>query len=162
MSMLTNFTMAVCMMLSFASCDATEYDEQSENGTEQNETNNQSDTIMTKNMRIKVGNRTITATLEDNATARAIAERLPMTLPMMNLYGREMCYRFAEALPTDNATIRAYEVGEIIYYPPRHSFVIMYAQNGERFQMQSIGKIDDSLDFLENIGDVDVTFEAVE
>lgn len=42
---------------------------------------------------------------------------------------------------TDNVAITRYEVGEIVYWPPRHSFVIMYAQNGEMFDMQKIGKI---------------------
>ena len=60
---------------------------------------------------------------------------------MADLYGRELCYRFGAPLPTDNVSYTGYEVGEIVYWPPRHSFVIMYAQNGEMFDMQKIGKI---------------------
>ena len=84
-------------------------------------------------MKITVNGRELTATLEDNVTTRALIGMLPMTLPMMDLYGREMCYRFDSALPTDNVRNTGYEVGDIIYYPPRRSFVIMYKQNGERF-----------------------------
>ena len=129
-------------------------------GNGENDSNKEND--MVTKMRITVNGRTLTATLEDNATTRAIAQRLPMTLPMMDLYGREMCYRFPEALPTDNARTRGYEVGEIVYYPPMHSFVIMYRQNGERFQMQSIGRIDSGVEVFNGIGDVEVRFEKAE
>lgn len=109
-------------------------------------------------IKIKVGNRGLTATLQNNATARAFVAKLPLTLPMMDLYGREMCYRFTDALPTDNVRSRGYEVGEIVYWPPRHSLVIMYAQNGEHFDMQELGKIDSGVELFESTGDTDVTF----
>lgn len=131
-------------------------------GADEDDNNSNEDNNMVTKMKITVNGRTLTATLEDNATTRAIAQRLPMTLPMMDLYGREMCYRFPEALPTDNASTRGYEVGEIVYYPPMHSFVIMYRQNGERFQMQSIGRIDSGVEIFDGIGDVDVQFEKAE
>lgn len=131
-------------------------------GADEDDNNSNEDNDMVTKMKITVNGRTLIATLKDNATTRAIVQRLPMTLPMMDLYGREMCYRFPEALPTDNARTRGYEVGEIIYYPPMHSFVIMYRQNGERFQMQSIGRIDSGVDIFDGIGDVDVRFEKAE
>lgn len=131
-------------------------------GADEGDNNSNEDNDMVTKMKITVNGRTLTATLEDNATTRAIVQRLPMTLPMMDLYGREMCYRFPEALPTDNARTRGYEVGEIVYYPPMHSFVIMYRQNGERFQMQSIGRINSGVEIFDGIGDVDVRFEKAE
>lgn len=131
-------------------------------GADEGDNNSNEDNDMVTKMKITINGRTLTATLEDNATTRAIVQRLPMTLPMMDLYGREMCYRFPEALPTDNARTRGYEVGEIVYYPPMHSFVIMYRQNGERFQMQSIGRINSGVEIFDGIGDVDVRFEKAE
>lgn len=115
----------------------------------------------TADMKIKItfGDKVLTATLTPNATSRAFVEKLPVTLPMLDLYSREMCYRFPDALPANEAATRGYEVGEIIYYPPRHSFVIMYAQNGERFQMQTIGRVDSNVEAFRNIGDIDVRFE---
>ena len=109
-------------------------------------------------IKIKVGNKELSATLQNNATTRAFVAKLPLTLPMMDLYGREMCYRFTDALPTDNVRSRGYEVGEIVYWPPRHSLVIMYAQNGEHFDMQQLGKIDSGVELFETTGDTDVTF----
>lgn len=118
----------------------------------------------TGDMKIKMifGDKVLTATLSDNATTKTFIAKLPLTLPMLDLYSREMCYRFPDALPANEATTRGYEVGEIIYYPPRHSFVIMYAQNDERFQMQTIGKVDSNVEAFKNIGNIDVRFEIVE
>ena len=52
-----------------------------------------------RRVRISAGNRTWYATLDDNATARALIAKLPLTLPLEDLYGRELCYRFRDALP---------------------------------------------------------------
>ena len=116
-----------------------------------------------RSMRIKitVGNTILTAFLLDNTTARAFAEKLPLTLPMQDLYNRELVYRFPDPLPTDSVYFSGYTVGEIIYWPPRHSFVIMYAQNGERFSMQKIGHIEDAVEIFRTTGNVNVSFEIV-
>lgn len=140
MKTLSILLMAMCMMLPLSACGS----------SGNNETTTQ--------MNITVNGHTLTATLDNNVTAQAFAAKLPITLPMMDLYGREMCYRFPDALPTDDAKTRGYEVGEIVYYPPMHSFVIMYKQNGEHFQMQSIGRVQGDVSIFDGIGDVNVTF----
>ena len=112
-------------------------------------------------IKITVGNRTLTAIFYDNPTARAIIAKLPLTIPLSDLYAREMCYRFSESLPTDDVRTTGYEVGEIIYWPPRHSFVIMYAQNGERFSMQKVGRIDSGVEIFKQTGEVKVTLEVM-
>lgn len=119
----------------------------------------------TVQMRITVGDQVLTAMLEDNATTHAIADRLPMTLTMLDLYSREMCYRFEEALPANEAGVSGFEVGDIIYWPPRHSFVIMYHQDGEQFEMQKVGRINASAETIGNLfgnGNVSVTFELID
>lgn len=114
-----------------------------------------------KMMKIKVNGRELTAVMADNPTTRALMEKMPMTLPMMNLYGREMCYRFGEALPMGTLRVDRYEVGDIVYWPPRHSFVILYRQTGEEFERQQVGHITESLDVFADGSDADVTFEMV-
>lgn len=160
----------MCMVMSLSACESNNGTEElaipevmpeQGNGNKEND-DNQNENDMITRMKITVGSHTLTATLENNPTAQAFAAKLPITLPMMDLYGREMCYRFPEALPADDARTRGYEVGEIIYYPPMHSFVIMYAQNGERFQMQSIGRVEGNVGVFDGIGDVDVRFEKAE
>ena len=115
-----------------------------------------------RRMRITVGDTVLYAELADNETADAIAERLPLTLNMMDLYGREMCYRFEEELPATDVQTRNFELGEIIYWPPRHSFVIMYHQDGEVFSMQHVGQIESGVEIFDTTGDVTVTFELMD
>lgn len=113
-------------------------------------------------IKLTAGTREFTAAFYKNATTDALVQMMPMTLPMMDLYGNEMCYRFPNALPTDDAHIQGYEVGEIMYWPPGHSVVIRYAQNGERFEMQKLGKLDSGIEFFKTCGDIDVRVELVE
>ncbi|MCD8012702.1 MAG: hypothetical protein LUG99_05935 [Lachnospiraceae bacterium] len=137
-------------------------DEQ-ETGT--NTGNETEDTEVSTEIRIKitVGDTELYATFEDNATTRELIEQMPMTLPMMDLYGREMCYRYgAYALTTDDLQSDGYEVGDIAYWPPGGSLVILYAQNGEHFERQHLGHIDSGVEVFETTGDVDVTFEVAD
>lgn len=111
-------------------------------------------------VKITVGDTELFATFEDNATTRALVEQMPMTLSMSDLYGREMCYRYgADALPTDELRSDGYEVGDIAYWPPRGSLVILYEQNGEQFERQHIGHISEGVEVFATTGDAEVTFE---
>lgn len=110
-------------------------------------------------VKLTVGDRTLTAVFADNATARALLAKFPITLPMRDLYGRELVYRFAEPLPSDAEGPRSYRVGEIAYWPPRHSFVIFYAQNGEIIDdLQPVGRITGAIEWLRQAGDVEIEF----
>ena len=114
-------------------------------------------------IKITVGDTLLYATLENNATTKALVEQMPLTLSMQDLYDREMCYRFgANALPTDSLRSDGYAVGDIAYWPPRGSLVILYAQNGEQFERAHLGHIDSGVELFENTGDVDVTFELAD
>lgn len=114
-------------------------------------------------VKITVGDTELIAKMENNATTQAITRQMPMTLHMMDLYGREMCYRYgAYALPTDNLRSDGYEIGDIAYWAPGGSLVILYAQNGERFERQHLGHIDSGVEIFETTGDVDVTFELMD
>ena len=113
-------------------------------------------------MRITVtaGGKTLHATLEDNPASRALYDRLPLTLMMDDLYDREMCYNLEDALPASRQVSDSYKVGDIIYWPPRRSLVILYRQNGERFSRQYLGHIDEGVEMFESTGDIEVTFAA--
>lgn len=116
-----------------------------------------------RRLRIKIATNglTLNGYLNNSATARHLVEKLPMTLSMRNLYAREMVYRFPYSLPTDNVSLTGYKVGEIIYWPPGNSFVIMYAQDGERFSMQKVGFIESDRRFFKEVEITDVTFELI-
>ena len=98
--------------------------------------------------------------LEDNATTRAFIKRMPVTLPMLDLYGREMCYRYGEGtFPTDKLRDDRYKVGDIAYWPPAGSLVILYKQDGEEFERQHLGHIDSGVEIFKSTGDTNVKFE---
>ena len=100
-------------------------------------------------IKITVGDTELFATLEDNATTRELVSQMPVTLPMMDLYGREMCYRYgAYALPTDHLQSDGYKVGDIAYWAPGGSLVILYEQNGEHFERQHLGHIDSGVEIF--------------
>ena len=111
-------------------------------------------------VKITAGDQIMTATFYDNATTRALVSRFPLTLPMEDLYNREMCYRFPDALPANEQQTSGYEVGDIVYWAPRHSFVIMYEQNNERIShLQKVGRIHSGVGLFRRTGNIDVTFE---
>lgn len=114
-------------------------------------------------VRVTAGDHRIIATFFDNATARALVAKFPLTIPMADLYGRELVYRFPSALPANETVTSGYEIGDIVYWAPRHSFVIMYAQNGEIIgNLQKVGRIDAGVEAFGRTGSIDVTFEMVE
>ena len=113
-------------------------------------------------VRISVEEHSITATLYDNEATRALWDMLPQTFPMMNLYGREMCYRMGNgALPDGTASDMGYEIGDISYWPPAGSLVILYKQNGEVFEQVKIGHTDDDVSFFDGMEDSEITFEKI-
>lgn len=112
-------------------------------------------------LKITVGEKILIAELEDNDTARDFARKLPVTLKMQNLYGREMCYRYGAGGLKNSATRSdGYEVGDLAYWPPRGSFVILYKQNGEHFERVHLGRIvRGDLKIFDGAGDLSIKFE---
>ena len=134
-----------------------------EDSSEPTVSENMTDTADRMRITITAGDHVITATLYDNAAGRALWDKLPLTLPMMNLYGREMCYRFgAGVLPDDDAADTGYEIGDISYWPPAGSLVILYKQNGEVFEQQPIGHTDDDISFFDGMPDTEIAFDKAE
>ena len=114
-------------------------------------------------VRITADGHSFTAILYDNEATRALWEQLPMTLPMMNLYEREMCYRMGNgALPDDTAADIGYEIGDISYWPPAGSLVILYKQKGEVIEQVRIGHTDEDISFFDGMADSEITFERAE
>ena len=111
---------------------------------------------------VAVNGKNLYATLEDNPASRAMYEKMPFTVKMKNLYGRELCFNLPFALPEGRQTATNYEVGDIIYWPPRHSFIILYKQNGERFRRQHLGHIEAGVEMFSTAEDIDVTFVPAE
>lgn len=56
-----------------------------------------------KNINITVGNKSFTATLEDNDTAKALVKQLPLTVDMSELNGNEKYHNLSGNLRADRS-----------------------------------------------------------
>lgn len=100
------------------------------------------------------------AALLDNAATLALLKRMPFTIKMQNLYGREMCHRFGRGgLPTDQPKNASYQVGDLSYWPPMGSLVILHAQNDEVFEQQKLGHINEPVSFFSKLATAEVNFK---
>ena len=166
MKRIVNLLPLLCVLSFLCSCTSAHPQNQdretnaAETTTAESVTESDTGTSDNIKIRITVGATELYAELENNATTSALIEQMPMTLPMQDLYGREMCYRYgADALPTDELRSDRYEVGDIVYWPPSGSLVILYPQNGEQFARQHLGHIESGVEIFETTGDIDVTFD---
>lgn len=94
-------------------------------------------------MNLQIGDTTLTATLADNSSARALAELLkdgPLTLTLEDYAGMEKVGPLGTSLPQNNERMVT-APGDIILYQGS-SFVIYYGTNSWR--LTRLGRIDDT------------------
>ncbi len=115
-------------------------------------------------IRLRVNDKTITATLIDSKTTRDFIALLPLTLTMNDLSQREKYAHLPKAISTEGVRVHAYEVGEIVYWSPGPDVAIFYRQNGERIPEPGIiviGKIDAGVAVMRVPNSVKVTIELI-
>ncbi len=98
----------------------------------------------TVKLRLKVADRTITATLIDSETARDFVSLLPLTLTMNDLFRREKFGHLPRAISGGKRT-HTYAVGEIAYWAPGPDVAVYYRDDGEEIPNPGIiviGRID--------------------
>lgn len=78
---------------------------------------------------IETNGKKFSFSLWDNATTCDLISLLPLTIQFEDLYSREFCYRFPQPLKAEEVNYRGYEVGELIYWPPRHSLMLKMLSN---------------------------------
>ncbi len=111
---------------------------------------------------LRLDEETITATLLDSAAARDFAKLLPLTLTMNDLFGREKYGHLPRAISEDGRRARAYEVGQIAYWPPGRDVAVYYRQDGEKIPSPGVvvlGKVDSGVERLAFSGSRTVTIE---
>ena len=118
----------------------------------------ESETQEATKMNLQIGDTTLTATLADNSSARALAELLkkgPLTLSLEDYAGMEKVGPLGTALPQNNERMVT-APGDIILYQGS-SFVIYYGTNS--WSLTRLGHIDDADEdqLCELLGDGAVT-----
>lgn len=120
------------------------------------------DTTQEKDMNkinVTVGDKTFTATLYDNETAKEFVNLLPLTVDMQELHNNEKYYYFENALPNASSVPELIQSGDIKLFGS-DCLVLFYDDLTTSYSYTDIGKIDnpDGLKEALGKGDVTVTF----
>jgi hypothetical protein len=116
----------------------------------------------TVKIRIKVENKTLTATLHDNATSNDFVSLLPLRLTLKNYAATEKISDLPKRLSTAGAPAGSDpDVGDIAYYAPWGNLAIFYKDFGYSDGLIILGKIDGDVDALNASGAVETTIELV-
>lgn len=116
-------------------------------------------------LRLKVKDAVVTATLIDSETTRDFVSLLPLTLTMNDLFSREKYAHLPRAVSEGGTRTRAYEVGDVVYWPPGPDLAIFYRHDGQLISGDGvivIGKVDSGIEALNVAGSAKVTIECID
>lgn len=126
------------------------------------QSNNENNQAMKSNkINIKVGSKTFTATLLDNATSKAFIAQFPLTINMIELNNNEKYAQLPKSIPTNASVPTRIEAGDLMMYGSS-TLVLFYKGFSTSYSYTKIGKIDDisGLTTALGAGDVKVSFEV--
>ena len=113
-------------------------------------------------IRLTIGSKAITATLNDNPTSRDFVSLLPLTLPLEDHAATEKIARPPRKLSTAGAPAGADpSVGDIAYYAPWGNLAMYYKDFEYSPGLVLLGRIDSGVELLRAPGAVSVTIEAI-
>ena len=105
---------------------------------------------------LTIGDRTFTATMEQNSTAEAFRALLPLTLEMQELNGNEKYHYLPQALPTNRTKVGTIHAGDIMLYGD-NCVVVFYETFTTTYQYTPIGHITNPEGLKEALGTGKVT-----
>ena len=131
---------------------------QDEENTNNDNQNNNEENMSNSTIKIEVNGTTLTATLKDNVSTRALVNLLkerPLTINMNDYAGMEKVGSIGTTLPQCNERLTT-QPGDLILYRGQY-FVIYYAQN--TYSLTPLGKIDNitNNELIKILGNGDVT-----
>ena len=109
---------------------------------------------------IRIGSTTFTVTFQDNETASAFKQRLPMTINMSELNNNEKFFNLPNALPTNASNPGTIQNGDLMLYGSS-TLVLFYKSFSTSYSYTRIGRIDNpsGLESALGNGSVSVTIE---
>jgi len=102
-------------------------------------------------MWMTIGTTRFAVTLEDNPTARAFVQMLPMTLDMPDLNGNEKHVRIPRNLPTNAERPGTIRAGDVMLYGS-NTLVVFYETFDSSYSYTRIGRIADSANLARTLG----------
>lgn len=144
-------TSLLCLQLSACAQGKDTQQVKSQRGTEN---------LGTMKLKITIGTSSFSASLENNATAKAFKEQLPLTLIMSELNNNEKYTDLEESLPTNSSNPKTIQNGDLMLYGS-NTLVLFYKTFSTSYDYTKIGKIDNPEDLAKALGsgNVSVTFE---
>ena len=127
-----------------------------ENAAEPYETANETEQDTAMKMNVQVGDKTFTATLEDNAAARefiGLMQESPVSIEMSDYSGFEKVGPLGRSLTEDNSRITT-DAGDIVLYNG-DNIVMFYGSNS--WSYTRLGHIDDLTGWEEALGSGRIT-----
>lgn len=111
-------------------------------------------------IKIKVGEKTFTATLLENPTATTFKTLLPLTIKMKELNNNEKYADLSSSLPINASVPAGIQSGDLMVYGSR-TLVLFYRGFSTSYSYTKIGKIDDVTGLVAALGtgDVSITFD---
>lgn len=127
------------------------------------ETETKNDMSTEQKIKITVGSKTFTATLENNASAKELVERMPFTVNMQELNGNEKYYQFPDSFPSDPSSFDTIKAGDLMLYQSDY-LVVFYEDHSTTYDYTRLGVIDNADGLAEALGSgsAQVTFEVAE
>lgn len=127
------------------------------------ETETKNDMSTEQKIKITVGSKTFTATLENNASAKELVERMPFTVNMQELNGNEKYYQFPDSFPSDPSSFDTIKAGDLMLYQSDY-LVVFYENHSTTYDYTRLGVIDNADGLAEALGSgsAQVTFEVAE
>lgn len=125
------------------------------------ETETKNDMSTEQKIKITVGSKTFTATLENNASAKELVERMPFTVNMHELNGNEKYYQFPDSFPSDPRSFDTIKAGDLMLYQSDY-LVVFYENHSTTYDYTRLGVIDNADGLAEALGSgsAQVTFEV--
>ena len=112
---------------------------------------------------IKVGGKSLDATLADNASARDFASLLPLTLTLSDYASTEKVSDLPQRLTTEGAPEGITPTaGDITFYAPWGNLAIFYRDFGYSRGLIKLGRIDGDIDVLGQPGPMQATIELID
>ncbi|MDE6260458.1 MAG: hypothetical protein K2M42_06295 [Oscillospiraceae bacterium] len=112
-------------------------------------------------LRVEIGGQTFTATLADNSAARALVERLPLTLSMSELNGNEKYFYLDSGLPANASRPGQIKAGDLMLFGS-DCMVLFYKSFSSGYSYTPLSSVDDPTGLASALGhgSVQVTFQV--
>jgi hypothetical protein len=107
-------------------------------------------------IRVQIGEKSFTARMEDNETARAFSVMLPLKLEMRDLNDNEKVIELPKRLPGEVTSPGTIREGDLMIWSSR-SLVLFYKTFSSSYSYFRLGRIEDTAGLVQAVGDGTVT-----